>query len=375
MTEKKLLKRFQNDIGALRAHHWMYYVDLYSSCYYSCKYCLYYLNEHRKIDGSEFLSQLEDDLVKIKNKGIVYVGAKADIYQPIEKESRLMRRSLEIFLKHKIPIFIITRSDLIIRDLDILAKMASENLVEVSITINTDKKEFSNLFEPNTLSHKARMNIAKTLISHGIKVSYHFSPIIPYLDSYADIYKMIDEMYNTGGECIYGCIFGLPRKNKDLILSNLKKIVNFPIRNFIDLYQNHIDEIVTPNDSFIFEYLEPISQYCRDRNIPFICSQIPYFDTITRTNGIFDYKLPTIGDMYYFLVENNMQVVKWNELQIFLETHYSVDNEYIEKVREYWDMGILFKNTNYCFNEIEQVESKYYSNNFVSLSTNVIKCK
>ena len=87
----KLLHRFQTTLETIRSHHWRYYTDVYLGCYFNCLYCLYRGNTSCatdikvKVDIPQLLSEL-----KTEPKGVLYIGATTDPYQPAEKEYNCM---------------------------------------------------------------------------------------------------------------------------------------------------------------------------------------------------------------------------------------------------------------------------------------------
>ncbi len=140
-------------------------------------------------DGGSWIVVKENlpELVKEeKVKGVVYMSSVSDPYQPIEKELKLTRRILENMDK-KIELSILTKSNLVLRDIDIFKKF--EN-IEVGLTINDFDGNLKKEIEPYSFPNKFRIEALKTLKENGIKNYAFISPIIPGL---IDLQHLIEE--------------------------------------------------------------------------------------------------------------------------------------------------------------------------------------
>ncbi|PFU78103.1 radical SAM protein [Bacillus cereus] len=347
----KVLNKYQYDLSNLRSHHWKYHIDLYKNCYYDCKYCVYRSGgDMERIEAREdILDDLRDDLKSMDPKGIVYLGPTADVYQPLEKRKKVTRRALEICLETETPTFIITRSDLILRDIDILSKMAQKGLIEISVTIASPNS--LKALEPYNLSAEERINIAKTLHEHNIPVSIHLSPIIPYFDTVEEIKGLLNVIEKeTKALCTYACMLGMRDAYKeDLILrvSAQDKQKGDLLRELYPSIDNY--DVQSAKDNVVYEIMEELSQYCDKENIPFACVHIPPFDTVQREGNIFAHKLPTIGDIVRYYDTTEDKEIRLNDLKNHLKKFPSVDEEYLYMIEKYFNEGILFKNTYYHF--------------------------
>ena len=120
--------------------------------------------ETRLIAKTNLAERLEEQL---QNPGYVpqpiALGINTDAYQPVEREQRLTRRTLEILLRYKHPLHIITKGSLILRDLDLLSELASHNLVSVAFSLTTLDDELKRIMEPRTAAPAARLRAMRTL--------------------------------------------------------------------------------------------------------------------------------------------------------------------------------------------------------------------
>jgi len=110
---------------------------------------------------------------------VIAIGTGTDAYQPIEKQQQITRRVLEVLLKTRHPALVITKSALIMRDIDILAPMAAEGLVKVAISITTLDRKLARAMEPRASTPQRRLEAIEKLTAAGIPVGVMMAPIIP----------------------------------------------------------------------------------------------------------------------------------------------------------------------------------------------------
>ncbi|MCF6346887.1 MAG: PA0069 family radical SAM protein [Flavobacteriaceae bacterium] len=186
-----------------------YSMNPYQGCEHGCIYC-YARNTHeywgysagldfeRKILFKKNAAQLLETKLKSKNWEAqnIMLSGNTDCYQPIEKKLKITREILQVLLKYKHPVSIITKNALILRDLDILSEMAKLNLIHVSISVTTLKEETRLILEPRTTSIKKRLKTIKILSDNNIPVNVMMAPIIPAINSHEifDLVKKVSEL-------------------------------------------------------------------------------------------------------------------------------------------------------------------------------------
>lgn len=114
----------------------------------------------------------------------IAMGTNTDPYQPIEKERRITRGVLETLAAWRHPVTIVTKGALVLRDLDILAPMARDNLCHVAISVTTLDNDLKRRMEPRAASPAARLRTLRSLADAGIPVSVMFAPVIPALNDH-----------------------------------------------------------------------------------------------------------------------------------------------------------------------------------------------
>lgn len=192
----------------------MYSMNPYQGCEHGCIYC-YARNTHeywgysagldfeRKILYKANAPELLETKLKSKNwkpQNIMFSG-NTDCYQPIEKKLEITRKMLQVLLKLKHPVGMITKNALILRDLDILKEMASMNLVRVSISITSLSEETRRTLEPRTATIKRRLQTVKTLAENGIPVNVMMAPIIPAINNH-EILPLVKKVNELGATSV-----------------------------------------------------------------------------------------------------------------------------------------------------------------------------
>jgi DNA repair photolyase len=188
----------------------MHSLNPYQGCEHGCLYCYARpTHEYWGYDaGEDFESKilvkknaaklLEQAFVKPKYvPHIISLSGNTDCYQPVESKLQITRSLLEVFLKFKHPVSIITKNALVTRDIDILSELASMNLVEVALSITTLKEETRRLLEPRTVSVSRRLDTINKLTEAGIPVFVMMAPIIPFVNS-DEMFALAEEVSKRG---------------------------------------------------------------------------------------------------------------------------------------------------------------------------------
>lgn len=173
-----------------------YSINPYQGCEHGCLYC-YARNSHEYWGFSAGLdferkiivkrnaaALLEQFLNKPGYKPLpVMLSGNTDCYQPVERKLKITRSLLEVFLKYKHPVSIISKNNLVVRDIDLLKELASLDLVQVTVTINSLNESLRQKMEPRTVTAKSRLMVINKLASENIPVRLMMAPIIPGLNS------------------------------------------------------------------------------------------------------------------------------------------------------------------------------------------------
>nr|WP_298111876.1 PA0069 family radical SAM protein [uncultured Pseudomonas sp.] len=234
-TAKTVISRNQSpDVGFDRS------VNPYRGCEHGCIYCFARPShaywdlspgidfETKLIAKTNLASRLEEELQK---PGYVprpiALGINTDAYQPIEREQRLTRQALEVLLRYKHPVSIITKGALILRDLDLLAELASQRLVSVAFSLTTLDDELKRIMEPRAAAPAARLRAMRTLREAGVPVSVLCAPMIPMIND-MELEHLLEAARDAGARSAGYVLLRLPLEIADLFEEWLQ--AHFPER-------------------------------------------------------------------------------------------------------------------------------------------------
>lgn len=193
---------------------------------------------------------------------MIGMGAMSDPYQPLEKELRLTRRCLELIDEYGFGLAIQTKSDLILRDLDLLKSISRKTKCVVQITLTTSDEDLCRILEPGVCTTKRRIEVLRILKEEGISTLVWMTPILPFLN---------DTKENIGGildacarEKVYGIMnfgIGLTLRDGDRQYFYRKLDQHFPglKQRYVETYGNAY-ELPVPEEKKLMAFL---IDFCR----------------------------------------------------------------------------------------------------------------
>ena len=175
----------------------MHSMNPYQGCEHGCIYC-YARNSHeywgysagldfeRKILIKKDAPRLLEEKLKSKRwEGeTIVLSGNTDCYQPAEQQFKITRACLEVFLKYRHPVGIITKNALILRDLDVLKELTMHQLIAVNVSVTTLSEKTRRILEPRTTTIKKRLETIRVLSENNIPVNAMLAPIIPGINSH-----------------------------------------------------------------------------------------------------------------------------------------------------------------------------------------------
>lgn len=248
-------------------------MNLYRGCTHGCIYCdarsTCYQMDHVfeniavKINAPELLEQA---LRRKRNKCMIGTGAMSDPYLHAEKELKLTRRCLELIEEHGFGLAIQTKSDLILRDLDLLKRINQKTKCVVQMTLTTYDENLCKILEPNVCTTKRRAEVLNILRDEGIPTICWMTPILPFLN---DTEENIRGILNYCVEAkVYGIIqfgIGVTLRDGDRQYFYNKLDKHFPgvQEKYIEKYGNAY-ELPSPNQPHL---LKVLTEECRKNNM------------------------------------------------------------------------------------------------------------
>ena len=191
-----------------------YSLNPYQGCEHGCVYC-YARSTHefwgysagldfeRQVLVKKNAPKLLEDFIKRRSWKAtpIVMSGNTDCYQPAEKRFKLTRACLEVFLKYRHPVSIITKNALIQRDLDLVKDLADLKLINVSMSTTSLSEKTRRILEPRTTTIKKRFQTIEILREIGVPVNVMIAPIIPSINSH-EIISIAKEASNSGAQSI-----------------------------------------------------------------------------------------------------------------------------------------------------------------------------
>lgn len=181
-----------------------YCLNPYIGCTHNCKYCyarfMRRFTGHKEAWGSfvdikiNAPEVLRTALEKKKFQGTVLVGSVCDAYQPVESAYQITRQCIELLVKHNVSFSILTKSKLVLRDLDLFKKAGDRVSVGISLSILNDV--YRKQFEPGASSVEDRLNALKILSKNNIKTYLFVGPVLPLVSDIKAILERAKDLTN-----------------------------------------------------------------------------------------------------------------------------------------------------------------------------------
>ena len=171
---------------------------------------------------------LQEELADPKYRcDIIAMGTNTDPYQPIEKDYRITRQILEVLSAHDHPVSIVTKSALILRDLDILSSMAERGLAAVGVSVTTLDRGLARRMEPRAATPTRRLEAIRALAEAGVPTAVMAAPMIPALND-MELERILEAAVGAGALAAGYVLLRLPLEIKDLFADWLA--AHFPDR-------------------------------------------------------------------------------------------------------------------------------------------------
>jgi DNA repair photolyase len=225
--------------------YWM--INPYRGCEFACKYCYArYTHEFMEMrDGLDFERKiyvkqhsawlLRQELKQVRSGQSIAIGTATDSYQPAERKFGITRAIMEEFARHQgLSLGLVTKSDLILRDLDLLQAIALKNRLSIHITVTTIKTDLARILEPRAPRPDLRLKAAKALVAAGLHTTINCAPVLPGItDSPADLENLVRAAAATGVRSVTAIPLFLKPCSEKVFMPFLEQ--NFP--QLVELYK------------------------------------------------------------------------------------------------------------------------------------------
>ncbi len=217
-----ITKNTSPDIGFDRS------INPYKGCEHGCIYC-YARPSHAWMGlspGLDFESKLffKPDGARLLEQELaarkyvckrIHIGGNTDPYQPVERERKITRALLEVLQRFRQPFSIITKSNMITRDLDILGPMGRDGLASAFVSITTLDRGLARAMEPRAATPQRRLDAVRQLAEAGVPVGVGFAPVIPGLNDH-ELESILEASAKAGATTAMYVTLRLPLEIKDL---------------------------------------------------------------------------------------------------------------------------------------------------------------
>lgn len=257
-------------------------MNIYRGCSHGCIYCdarstCYQMkHEFEDIEVKKNAPELlEQTLRRKRSRCMIGTGAMSDPYLPEEKHLQLTRRCLELIEEYGYGLAIQTKSDLILRDLDLLKRIHKKTKCVVQMTLTTYDENLCRKLEPNVCTTKRRFEVLKILQQEGIPTVCWMTPILPYInDTEENIRGLLSYCKDAG---VYGILLfsmGVTLRDGDRQYFYQKLDEHFPgmKARYIQMYGNAY-EVISPKNDFLMKI---VREECAKANI--VCEPSHVFD-------------------------------------------------------------------------------------------------
>jgi DNA repair photolyase len=217
-----------------------YSINPYRGCEHGCIYC-YARPSHAYLElspGLDFETRLfaKVNAAEVLRKELarpghrvepIAIGVNTDAYQPIEREWRITRQVLEVLAECQHPCTLITKNSMIERDLDLLAPMARNNLVQAFVSVTTLNHELARRMEPRATAPRRRLQAIRNLAAAGVPVGVMVAPVIPFLTD-SELEPILEAAAEAGAQSAGYVLMRLPWELKELFKDWLEQ--HFPLK-------------------------------------------------------------------------------------------------------------------------------------------------
>lgn len=248
-------------------------MNIYRGCSHGCIYCdsrskcYQFTHAFEDIEVKENAPELLERALKSKRqKCMIGTGAMSDPYMHCEEKLELTRRCLEIINQYEYGASVLTKSDRVLRDIDLLDEINHKTKAVVQMTLTTYDDKLCSILEPNVCNTKRRIDVLEEMQKRGIHTYVWMTPILPYInDNEENIQSILEECVRVGVKGIICYDMGLTLREGDREYYYQALDKHFPgmkeryIKNYGNAYQ-----LPSPNRDKLMNLFKA---YCKDHNI------------------------------------------------------------------------------------------------------------
>jgi DNA repair photolyase len=274
--EEMHVKSALGDLGVLNTRFWTKHCfDPYVNCGINCVYCNTSTRQFK--DGAEQPVKvcaktnappiLAKELAGLKKRGMVAIGLAMDAYQPVERELGLTRRVLQVLKDYNTPFSLGTKSDMVLRDLDIISEASKKSPCLISLSVTTLDEDFAKIMEPNASTPQKRLQAVQKLSDAGVNTGVWFSPILPFI---TDNDENLEGVIKASAE--HGAKYILAGALDTRSILGIKKFLGDRYPHLLPKYEAIYRKpdgsyLYYPNESYMYPLYKKLFGYCKKYRI------------------------------------------------------------------------------------------------------------
>lgn len=273
-------------------------MNIYRGCSHGCIYCdsrskCYQMDhEFEDIEVKEnAIELLEQKLRSKRKKAIIGTGSMSDPYMHIEKSLKMTRKALEVIEKYGFGVTVLTKSSLILRDLDLYKQINKKAKAIIQMTLTTYDEELCKILEPNVSTTYERFETLKTFRDNWIETVVWLDPFLPFInDTFENIKGLMEYCVEAKvkGIICFGIGLTLREGNREYFYQNLDRYFPGLKEKYIQTYGLSY-EIKSQNNEYLMDYIKTV---CKENNIMFeldeVFSYLAKFPSKTEQLSMFD---------------------------------------------------------------------------------------
>ena len=257
---KSIMFRNEEPDGFLRGR---YSVNPYMGCSMGCRYCGI---QEKKYNSSAALEERKDSVVRMKinapyllekrleseepERGLIVMGESCEPYDRPEEKYLITRNLMEILSRYDYPLHIMTKSPLILRDLDILRDYSSRNFLSVTVSVPLQSREMAGKFEAEAPPVKERFRTVRSLRKAGITCGIDVSPLIPYISDGEEAFRVLKRAAACGASYVVFSPLSIKPYKRDMFFAWLSE--KYP--RLIGPYERLYGEGETPDADYVRKF-------------------------------------------------------------------------------------------------------------------------
>jgi DNA repair photolyase len=227
-------------------------INPYRGCEFACKYCYArYTHEFMEMSDEDFEHKifvkqhaadlLRQELRKVKQAEAIAIGTATDPYQPAERRYEITRAILEVFARHRgFEIGIVTKSNLVVRDAELLREITRHNRLFVNLTITTVNTELARILEPRAPRPDLRLDAVRQLNLAGVPAGVICAPVLPGItDHPRDLEALVEAAAQAGAKYLFANALFLKPCSASIFLPFLEKEFPHLVKSYRERYEQH----------------------------------------------------------------------------------------------------------------------------------------